>query len=100
MERYKQIQIILQEWWESWSREYLQSLQERHKWRQSKRDLLIDDVVLVSNETLPPLKWPLGRVVKVYDGPDELTRTVEVRTAGSILKIPIHKLVLLESSNS
>ena len=100
MERYKQIQKLLQEWWESWSREYLQSLQERQKWRQNKRNLLIDDIVLVSNETLPPSKWPLGRVIKIYQGSDELTRAVEIKTASSILKRPVHKLVLLQKSDS
>ena len=100
MDRYKQIQKMLQEWWESWSREYLQSLQERHKWRKAQRDLFVVDIVLVSNETLPPSKWPLDRVIKIYDGSDELTRTVEIKTAGSILKRPVHKPVLLEKSDN
>ena len=97
MNRYKQIQKMLQEWWKSWSKEYLQSLKKRHKWRKVQRNLLVDDIVLLSNETLPPSKWPLGRVVKIYDSPDELTRTVEIRTANSILNRTIHKLVLVEN---
>ena len=60
----------------------------------------VDDIALVWNDTLPPSKWPLGRVVKIYDGCDELTRAVETKTAGSILKRPVHKLVLFEKSDN
>ena len=98
IERYKQVQQMLQDWWKYWSLEYLQSLQERHKWRFNKRDIQVNDIVLITDETLPPAKWPLARVIKVYKGPDGLVRVADLKTSWSTFKRPIHKLILLNIS--
>ncbi|XP_041451285.1 uncharacterized protein LOC121404933 [Drosophila obscura] len=42
--------------------EYITSL-KRSKWRMPKPSLAVADVVLVKDENLPPMKWPLARVV-------------------------------------
>ena len=93
--RYKLIQQKLQDWWRSWSTEYLQTLQERHKWQLEKKNLEVNDVVLISDETMPPSYWPLAKVIKVTKGPDGLVRVVSLKTGSTILKRPIHKLILL-----
>ena len=90
---------MLQDWWRTWSSEYLQTLQERSKWSEESRHIEINDIVLVSDENLPPSKWPLGRILKTFKGPDNLTRIVEVRTCTSILRRPIQKLILLKTNN-
>ena len=56
VERYKLIQQMMQNWWRCWSGEYLQSLQERHKWTQNQKNIETGDVVLISDETMPPSK--------------------------------------------
>ena len=99
-QRYKQVQNMVQDWWKTWSLEYLHTLQERHKWKQAMRDIQVDDIVLISDETMPPSKWPLARVIKTYQGDDGLTRVASLRTSVSELKRPIHKLVLLETHNN
>ena len=96
VQRYKQIQQMLQDWWKKWSLEYLQTLQERHKWKSAKRELSIDDIVLIIDEIMPPAKWPLARVVKLYRGLDNLVRVVDLKTSTSNLQRPVHKLILLE----
>ena len=100
LQRYMQIQQMLQDWWRQWSLEYLQTLQERHKWKQAKKDIGIDDIVLISDEAMPPAKWPLARVIKCYKGKDGLIRVVDLKTSTSVLKRPIHKLILLEKLNN
>lgn len=99
-DRYKQIQLLLQGWWKAWSNEYLQTLQERCKWRQAKRNIIINDIVLISDEILPPSKWPLGIVIKIGEGSDDLVRSVEIRTSSTTLRRPIHKLILLEPNEN
>ena len=95
-DRYKIIQQKLQDWWRSWSTEYLQTLQERHKWQLERTNLEVNDVVLISDETMPPSYWPLAKVIGVHKGPDGLVRVVTLKTGSTTLKRPIHKLILLD----
>jgi len=38
-------------------------LQKRQKWVRDKRDLHINEIVLVIDENMPRGKWPLGRIM-------------------------------------
>ncbi|GFU23523.1 DUF5641 domain-containing protein [Trichonephila clavipes] len=60
----KSVQTI----WKRWSLSYLNSLQQRKKWIVNKENLKLGDMVLIREENLPPCKWLLGRVVKIYMG--------------------------------
>jgi len=52
-----------------WKEEYLQLLQQRSKWCTPNPGLVVDDLVLVKDENLPPMKWPLARVIELlFDG--------------------------------
>jgi len=72
-------------------------LHQRQKWILPKRNLATGDVVLIVDENSPRCLWPLGHVVKTYPGKDGLVRTVQVKTARSLLVRPVDKLCLLES---
>ncbi|GFX07997.1 DUF5641 domain-containing protein [Trichonephila clavipes] len=58
----KSVQTI----WKRWSLSYLNSLQQRKKWIVNKENLKLGGMVLIREENLPPCKWLLGRVVKIY----------------------------------
>ena len=83
-------------------------LQVRRKWIQPKRNLAMGDVVISKESEEVRNKWPLGRVVQVYPSEDGLVRKVKLLMADgdlddcgkrksppSYLDRPIHKLVLL-----
>ena len=91
-------QLLSNHFWNRWLREYLPLLQERKKWVLKRRNLTVNDLVLVVTEKLPRGHWLLGRVLKVFPGPDGLVRTAEVKTKNSTLLRPISKLCLLEES--
>ena len=92
-------QILSNHFWARWLREYLPLLQERKKWVLKRRNLAVNDLVLVVTENAPRGHWLLGRVTKVFPGKDDLVRTAEVKTKNSTLLRPISKLCLLEESN-
>ena len=92
-------QILSNHFWARWLREYLPLLQERKKWILRRRNLAVNDLVLVVTENAPCGHWLLGRVTKVFPGKDGLVRTAEVKTKNSTLLRPISKLCLLEESN-
>lgn len=94
--RWRHVQEIVRQFWKRWLREWLPSLSPRKKWGKEKRDLEVGDLVLVLSTDTPRGKWPLGRIVQVFPGPDGHVRTADVRVKGSILRRPIVKLCPLE----
>ena len=50
------------------------------------------DIVLINDNNVPPEKWPLAKVIKIYPGSDKLVRVVKLKTKKSELDRPISKL--------
>lgn len=95
LSRWQLVQRITERFWKRWQVEYVNTLQQRTRWRQIRPSLEQGQLVLLRNSTLPPCKWELGRIVKLHPGADGLTRVVTVRTANSEFKRPIVKLCAL-----
>ena len=106
--RWRRVQYSANQFWLRWRNEYLQMLQVRRKWIQPKRNLAVGDIVISKESEEACNKWPLGTVVQVYPSEDGLVRKVKLVMADgdlddcgkcqsppSYLDRPIHKLVLL-----
>ncbi|CAG9129851.1 unnamed protein product [Plutella xylostella] len=79
--RYQRVEQIRQHFWNRFSNEYLSLLQQKTKWHRSTPEQLTEGtLVLVKDRTMPPLLWPLGRIIKVHPGTDGITRVVDVLT--------------------
>ena len=83
-------------------------MQTRQKWARARRNVKVDDVVIVRDEGLPRNQWRLARVVETYPSDDALVRKVKLLVADSSLdrcgkrsKLPVYldrpvqKLVIL-----
>ena len=82
LKKWKQCQAMAHHFWTRWSKEYLNSLQARTKWQSTKTNLQVDDIVAIRpQQHFFSCHWPLGRIIKILPGKDDLTRVVEVRTA-------------------
>ncbi|XP_043063802.1 uncharacterized protein LOC122319967 [Drosophila ficusphila] len=75
--------------------EYLSLLQERSKWRSEGSNIKIGRIVLLKEDNIPSLKWPLGRVQEVIPGEDGVVRVAMVRTATGIIKRAVAKVAVL-----
>ncbi|XP_076686025.1 uncharacterized protein LOC143378067 [Andrena cerasifolii] len=95
LSRWHLLQQMRLQFWRSWSREYLQSLQARNKWTRPHPQPRVGDLCILKNELLPPNKWPLARVTRLIPGPDGLTRVAHVKTSRSEFVRPIVKLIYL-----
>lgn len=95
LHRWKLTQQIFQSFWKRWSLEYLSNLQQRPKWRKVNPDIKVNDLVIIKEDNMPPLKWKLGRVLEVFPGLDQRVRVVTLKTATGTFKRPIHKLSVL-----
>ncbi|XP_075162264.1 uncharacterized protein LOC142234937 [Haematobia irritans] len=98
LKRYQMVQWIQQQFWDRWRNEYLKTLQQKTKWSTTMINLQVNDLVLLKEENVPPLKWPLARVISCSPGDDGYVRVVTVKTADGTFKRSITKLCKLPIS--
>ncbi|XP_055604263.1 uncharacterized protein LOC129752516 [Uranotaenia lowii] len=83
--RYQVIQQKQQLFWYHWQTEYLKELQ--------RLNLKIGQVMILQDDPLPPMRWPLVRIMELHPGADGVTRVVTIRTpTGAIFKRAVVKL--------
>ncbi|UYV73851.1 hypothetical protein LAZ67_11001138, partial [Cordylochernes scorpioides] len=87
--RWQLVQRVLQHLWKRWSKDYLNNLQQRNKWKTISPNVDIDTLVLIKEERMPPARWLMGRVVETHPGKDGLVRVVSVRTSVGVLRRPL-----------
>ena len=106
--RWRRVQHLADQFWQRWRKEYLQTLQVRPKWSETKINVREGDVVIIRDDNLPRNQWLLGRVEEAKTSDDDLVRQAKVRLATKwidrkgqrmeeprFLERPISKLVLL-----
>lgn len=84
--RYQRIEQLRQHFWARWYKEYISELQQRTKWRHNTDTLKADSLVIIKEDNLPPLKWKLGRIVKLFPGTDGISRVADVKTANGVIR--------------
>ena len=106
--RWRRVQYLANEFWTRWRKDYLQSLQPRQKWMSKRRNLQVDDIVVVMDDNSPRNSWRIARVEEVYPDDDGLVRKVRIKIADRNLDRngrpvgppvslcrPVQKLILL-----
>lgn len=99
LSRWQHLQRIQQDFWIRWQKEYISELQQRHKWQQQTQNVKVGNLVLITDECLPPTHWPLARVTDVHPGSDGLVRVVTMKYNGGTISRPIHKICVLPMEN-
>ena len=99
-DRWRQVQHFAKIFWQRWSKEYLPTLSARQKWSRERRNVAVNDIVIMMDNCTPRSQWPLGRVLEVYPDKKGFVRTVLVKTNGGQLKRPISKLCVVIPSDA
>ena len=94
-QRYRTVQLVADEFWRRWVQEHPRTLYPRTKWHKRRENVSLNDIVLVSDHTLPRGVWPLGRVIKLYSDVRGVVRVVNLKTASGILKRPVAKFCVI-----
>lgn len=81
-----------QQFWNRWSKDYLNRLQNRPKWLKSRENLKVGELVLLKEDHVPPLTWSRARVEEVITGADGKVRVVKLRVKNNVLTRAITKL--------
>ncbi|GAB0098916.1 uncharacterized protein DMENIID0001_147230 [Sergentomyia squamirostris] len=96
---WKKVAQMHQELWRRWSRDYLQQLQHRNKWKREREPIRLGQLVLIMDDNLKPQQWPLARVMQLFPGKDGINRVVELKTKTGTKKRPIAKVTALPISS-
>ena len=89
--RWRRVQWLADEFWKSWRRSYIQTLQARRKWLQPRSSLAEGDLVLMVDKLSKRCSWPLARVTAVKQSADGHVRSASVVVARSGSKGEIKK---------
>ena len=105
--RWRRVQFLDDKFWNRCKKEFMHNLNYRQKWASTRRNLQIDDIVIMCSD-LPRNEWQLARVIETTVDKDGLIRRVRIRLSDkqlhsqgrrvsniSIVERPIQKLVLL-----
>ena len=94
--RFKAARARVQAFWATWKEDYLSSLANRKKWKNSEKNLKEGDLCQIVDDTLDRSKWQLGLVESV-DNEDGHARKIFLRRPnGKKICRDRTKLVLLE----
>ncbi|XP_055840968.1 uncharacterized protein LOC129908493 [Episyrphus balteatus] len=96
--RWNLVNHLKNEFWRRWSRDYLNQLQHRYRWKERCENAEPGMMVLIKEDNTSSLKWPIGRITNVITGNDGLVRVADVRTANGTFRRAIHRLAPLPVS--
>ena len=98
-QRFKLLERIKRSFWKSWYRDYLVILQVRKKWLASRPSFAEGDLVLIAEDDMPPPRWQMARIEKLYTGNDDISRVVKLKTSNGNLIRPVVKIRRLPIQN-
>ena len=98
--RWRRTQVLIDQIWRRWMKEYLPTLIERKKWLYPTKPLTVGDIVLLADPNTPRGVWPLGRIISAYPGSDGIIRVATVKTKTGTYLRPVAKMCLLEAHKS
>ncbi|KAG1697676.1 hypothetical protein GQR58_005904 [Nymphon striatum] len=80
--RWRRVQYLADQFWCRWRDQYLYNLNKRKKWKINKRNVRINDIVLLKDKHLPRHSWPLAKVYDTKLSNDGFVRSVQLKVAG------------------
>ena len=89
------VQKIVDSFWRRWTRDVFPSMVPRKKWNVERRNVRVDNVVIVQDPNAVRGKWTIGRVSNVYPGRDGRVRNVKLKTATAEYQRPTTKIVVI-----
>ena len=89
------IQKIVDSFWRYWTRDVFPLLVTQKKWHAERRNVRVDDFLVVAEQNTVRGKWNVGWVVEVYPGRDVKVRNVKVWTSSGEYSRPITKIAVI-----
>ena len=81
--------------WRQWTRDVFPLLVPRKKWNSERRNVRVNNVVIMQDGTVVTGKWRVGRVIEVFPEKDDKIRNVKIRTAAGEYARPVLKIAVI-----
>ena len=98
-QRVEFVQKIVDSFWKRWTRDVFPSLFPRKKWNAEKRNVQVDDFVIVQTPNAIRGNRNIGRIANVYPGQDGKVRNVRVKTGTEEYDRPVTKIVVVHPAD-
>ena len=89
------VQRLVDAFWKVWTRDVFPLLVPRRKWNVDRRNVCVNDIIMMSEPNMLRGQGKLGRIIKVYPGADGRVRSVKVKTDKGEYQRPVTKIVVL-----
>lgn len=99
LRHFQRVQKIVQDFWARWRKEYLNELQIRTKWKKNHANITKGTLVILKEDNVPHIQWPMGRVVEVYPGRDGVIRVVDLKVKNKVIRRPVTKIYIIPQTN-
>ena len=76
LRRWHLCEALIRHFWKRWHSEYITSLRKNHKWHYPTRNFQVGDIVVLREDNVIPMQWPLARIIETHTGKDGLVRVV------------------------
>lgn len=87
--RWRHSQVLADQFWTSFIKNYLPTLQPCQKWMSDTSNLTPGTVVMIIDHQLPRALWPVGKVVTIYPGSDGRVRSAEIEVKNKHYHRPV-----------
>lgn len=98
LNHYQQTQQMFQRYWQRWSKQYLTQLQVTTR-NLPTNPMQVGSIVVLREDNLPPLCWPLARIISLHPGSDGIVRVVTVKTATGVYKRAVNRICPLPTED-
>jgi hypothetical protein len=89
------VQRIVDDFWKHWQRDVFPALVPRKKWNADRRNVRVNDVVVVENPNAVRGNWTIGKVTDVFPGKDGKVRNVKVKTSCGEYERPVSRIAVI-----
>ena len=76
--RYIFVQSLAESFWRKWANSYFPSLIFQSKWHHSRRNVMVGDIVVISEKNLSRNNWRIGKVSEAIMGIDGIVRRIKI----------------------
>lgn len=95
--RYHRIEQLRQHFWKRGLKSTWWSCRRGPSGGPIKATSVLDTLVVIKEDNQAPMKWKLGRVVKLFPGSDGISRVADLKTATGIIRRSFAKICPLPS---
>jgi hypothetical protein len=96
------VQLLSDVFWEHWTKDYLQTLEQRRKWREERPDIKSGDRILLKDAIENRTNWPISMIIETFESSDGKIRKARVILCKDEENVtytrPFSEMVLLMSS--